>query len=138
VTDAEWDILDELERGELKWGAAVGEVWGGLVRAGYVQPNFGEITELGRRMALVRRADRISAREKRRDAVEGPETAGLIEALVGQIATLSGAVGELLLVVDDHVVVPDRNCSCHLEPPCGDCETWSYARETLEKTRRLV
>lgn len=33
--------------------------------------------------------------------------------------------------------LPDKNCSCHISPPCHDCVTHSYARE-LEQRTRLV
>ncbi len=49
LCDTEWEILNELDRGTLKWGAAVGACWKNLVRHGYVFPNFGGITESGRK-----------------------------------------------------------------------------------------
>lgn len=30
--------------------------------------------------------------------------------------------------------VPDKNCSCHLAPPCNDCVTHSWARELQERS----
>ncbi len=48
MTKTAWEILEELEQGSLTWGAAVGAVWPELVRRGYVEPNFGDITEAGR------------------------------------------------------------------------------------------
>lgn len=27
---------------------------------------------------------------------------------------------------------PDRNCSCHISPPCNDCVEWSGLREAVE------
>lgn len=48
ISKTEWEILDELDRGVLKWGAAVGAVWKNLARHGYVKRGFGPITEQGR------------------------------------------------------------------------------------------
>lgn len=28
-------------------------------------------------------------------------------------------------------LVPKANCSCHINPPCGDCVEYSEARESL-------
>ena len=30
---------------------------------------------------------------------------------------------------------PDRNCSCHLHPPCSDCVDWGEIREAKENWR---
>lgn len=49
LTPADWDILTELCHGTLTRGAAVGVCWPLLAREKLVQPNFGDITELGRR-----------------------------------------------------------------------------------------
>ena len=48
MTPTHWNILRELDAGTLTWGAAVGACWPDLVRAGYVEPNFGKITDAGR------------------------------------------------------------------------------------------
>jgi len=29
--------------------------------------------------------------------------------------------------------VPDKNCSCHIAPPCSDCVEHGYARETMKQ-----
>ncbi len=31
--------------------------------------------------------------------------------------------------------IPERNCSCHLSPPCNDCVDHGYARELLDTIR---
>lgn len=33
---------------------------------------------------------------------------------------------------------PDRNCSCHLSPPCGDCVAFSGVRESIELAEAAV
>jgi len=48
------------------------------------------------------------------------------------------ALGQLLMAFDEHVALPDRNCSCHLAPPCGDCETYSFAREAHAEAKALI
>jgi hypothetical protein len=57
ITPTGLRILRELDAGTLKWGAAVGACWPSLVRAGYVEPNFGKITELGREAARAAAAE---------------------------------------------------------------------------------
>ena len=44
-----------------------------------------------------------------------------------RITELEGLLREAHEVID----VPDRNCSCHLSPPCEDCVEWSGFREWL-------
>ena len=34
--------------------------------------------------------------------------------------------------------VPDRNCSCHLSPPCGDCVNYGGAREVIEQLELAI
>ncbi len=63
MSPTEWDILDELERDVLKWGAAVGASWKNMVRHGYVEPNFGDITPKGREAAIEKRRLRAPQRE---------------------------------------------------------------------------
>jgi hypothetical protein len=48
MTETEWEILDQLDRGCLRWSPAVGDCWKNLVGYQYVKPNFGNITEHGR------------------------------------------------------------------------------------------
>jgi hypothetical protein len=55
MTPTHWKILQELDAGTLQWGASVGAVWPDLHRLGYVEANFGGITEKGR-MAVKRGA----------------------------------------------------------------------------------
>ncbi len=48
MTETEWELLDQLDRGTLRWSPLVGDCWRDLVNLGYVKPNFGPITESGR------------------------------------------------------------------------------------------
>lgn len=34
--------------------------------------------------------------------------------------------------------IPEENCTCHLRPPCGDCEEYSYLRELVENARAAI
>lgn len=51
---------------------------------------------------------------------------------------LKAALNDLLMAFDEHVALPDANCSCHLSPPCGDCETYSFAREAVAQARAMT
>jgi len=33
---------------------------------------------------------------------------------------------------------PDRNCSCHISPPCNDCITFGGLRELFESARETL
>lgn len=45
------------------------------------------------------------------------------------------AIEGLLDVIEDP---PERNCSCHLNPPCNDCVEYSGIREALEFAREAI
>ena len=38
----------------------------------------------------------------------------------------------------DEIHVPDRNCSCHISPPCNDCVNHSSARAALEDAHDAI
>lgn len=48
---------------------------------------------------------------------------------------LIDATEELLEFVDEP---PEKNCSCHINPPCSDCVNYSGLREALEKVRKYL
>jgi hypothetical protein len=33
---------------------------------------------------------------------------------------------------------PERNCSCHISPPCSDCVEWDGLREWFERANALL
>lgn len=41
-------------------------------------------------------------------------------------------------LIDNYPYVPERNCSCHLSPPCNDCVDWSGSRESIRRARELI
>ena len=45
---------------------------------------------------------------------------------------------ELLQGWSGEVDIPDRNCSCHISPPCGDCVTYGGLRDLDEQTTRFL
>lgn len=46
-----------------------------------------------------------------------------------QKSSLCGLMEDLL---ENMVQPPERNCSCHISPPCGDCVDWGGLREVIE------
>lgn len=60
MTETDWSVLERLENGTLTWGAHVGVCWPFLARRGYVQPNFGSITDEGRAALRERAAKEAS------------------------------------------------------------------------------
>lgn len=44
----------------------------------------------------------------------------------------------LLKEVERVIVIPDKNCSCHRNPPCGDCENYGGLRSYQEELELLL
>lgn len=44
---------------------------------------------------------------------------------------------ELIEELTDYALinVPDKNCSCHIAPPCSDCINFSHQRELEERSK---
>ena len=57
-----------------------------------------------------------------------------IDALKARLALAE----ELLQGWSGEVDIPDRNCSCHISPPCGDCVTYGGLRDLDEQTTRFL
>jgi hypothetical protein len=60
---------------------------------------------------------------------------GKNEALKSRVKELEVALIDLM---DETDTPPDRNCSCHLSPPCADCVDWSGLRGALSNARRKI
>ena len=92
MSPTEWDILDELDRGVLKWGAAVAATWKNLTAHVYVERNFGDITVKGR--ATIREKRRIDTLlAKLRGGSMDSEVA---EGLPSVVATMAEAADEIV------------------------------------------
>jgi len=63
---------------------------------------------------------------------------GAIERFGKRVSALRSGLEGMVQAFEEHVAVPDRNCSCHLNPPCGDCVTWGFAREAVETAEKLL
>lgn len=48
---------------------------------------------------------------------------------------LRGALEQLLETME---LPPDRNCSCHLSPPCNDCVEYSGIRNAIEWAEKVL
>lgn len=48
---------------------------------------------------------------------------------------LTGMIKQLLEFIDEP---PERNCSCHITPPCSDCVEHSHLREVLTSADALL
>lgn len=48
------------------------------------------------------------------------------------------AVVEAAEDVLDNDDTPEPNCSCHLHPPCGDCEQYAGKREIMGTLRKAL
>jgi hypothetical protein len=58
-----------------------------------------------------------------------------MDALLTQVSVLRSVLEGLVEVVPEP---PERNCSCHVAPPCGDCVMWGGLREALENARTIL
>jgi hypothetical protein len=50
-------------------------------------------------------------------------------------------MSELLAIckeIPEHLDAPERNCSCHISPPCEDCIQYEGIREFLERAKSAV
>ena len=54
--------------------------------------------------------------------------------LKAENSRLKGAMVDLL---DYSEEPPAKNCSCHINPPCGDCVAWSMLRDARDAARAL-
>lgn len=53
-------------------------------------------------------------------------------------ARIRYALEAMIEAFDEHTDIPDRNCSCHISPPCGDCEAYSFARDAHEEAKAAL
>lgn len=55
--------------------------------------------------------------------------------LIAAAPDLLGALEDMLEMSDEP---PERNCSCHLCPPCSDCVDYSGIRDAIKKARTAI
>ena len=60
------------------------------------------------------------------------------DALRAELAEAGSQLEAMIDAFEEYVALPDKNCSCHIAPPCGDCETYSFARETVSEARAFL
>ena len=74
------------------------------------------------------------------DEFEKQVNADIEDLLVAGVEKLARA--EKLRIIMDalllEIVVPERNCSCHLSPPCNDCLENGALRELVEEARAAI
>lgn len=59
-------------------------------------------------------------------------------AILALIAERDAALGGLGLFMDAVDRPPERNCSCHISPPCNDCVENSGLREAFEYAEEII
>lgn len=52
-----------------------------------------------------------------------------------QALAVRRALEDLLEVAD---LAPEKNCSCHLSPPCNDCIEWNGLRDAIANARAVI
>ena len=63
---------------------------------------------------------------------------GKSERLGERIKPLEIALGELFEAFDEHVVLPEGGCSCHVSPPCNYCTDYGFAFHARESARAAL
>ena len=71
----------------------------------------------------------VQAIEQERDAIKAK-----LEHADTRIRRLETCVEDFLELTE----VPDANCSCHLNPPCGDCVEYSGIRDVRKRANVLL
>jgi uncharacterized coiled-coil protein SlyX len=101
-----------------------------LIRLGWTPHNEeGENAELEQKLATAEKQISIELI----DAYQAQQET--IESLNLRVARLVDALNELTEMVEEP---PDRNCSCHISPPCSDCVEYSGLREALQQSRSAL
>ena len=85
------------------------------------------------RLAVSEMAGVVGGWKARAEAAEAER-----DALRAELAEAKMHVAEMITAFEEHVALPDKNCSCHISPPCGDCTENDYARETLSEARAFL
>lgn len=49
-----------------------------------------------------------------------------------------GWVLELLAEANEYIDAPERNCSCHISPPCSDCIDYAHVRDIKERITAIL
>ena len=63
---------------------------------------------------------------------------GTLALALFQNTRLKGLLADMCDAFEEHVALPDANCSCHINPPCGDCTGYSFARDVLAAARAAL
>lgn len=96
---------------------------------------------------------RVSELEARLEHIEGAAVSRVLVDIDGEKYPVDGAVAthiaelndnqtalkttlEMFLEVTD--VPPDKHCTCHISPPCGDCVDNGYLRDAFELARAAI
>ena len=61
-----------------------------------------------------------------------------LRAEVEKLREAKGLLGELLDAFDEHIALPDANCSCPIYFPCGVCVKYSLARDVANRVRAAL
>lgn len=72
--------------------------------------------------------------EAERLRVDNVELLAKIEMLMNEASILRDLIKEL----SDEINPPERNCSCHIFPPCSDCVDHEHARELKKRAESYI
>jgi predicted nuclease with TOPRIM domain len=72
--------------------------------------------------------------ENKRLKAERAELLAKIEMLMNEASILRDLIKEM----NDEINPPERNCSCHISPPCSDCVDHEHARELKARAESYI
>ena len=126
---ANTDLAEQLEKSE----AAINRMMGSATAA---RKDFDET--FTRMQAAEQRAKEAEQRIERYASASVLNDAGWKaerDAALARIEKLEAAFVDLLENVEEP---PDRNCSCHISPPCNDCVDYGGLRGALKEARAAL
>ncbi len=72
------------------------------------------------------------------EASDDSELLSSANKALAEILRLNNAMRSALETLLDFQSVPNKNCSCHISPPCHDCTEFSALREAIEEAKIAV
>ena len=93
-----------------------------------------ELNLIAERDAAILRAEQAEARaaELKSSNEEARKFLRQRDKLNADLARARSLLADMIDAFEEHVCLPEKNCSCHIAPPCGDCEQYSFAREAID------
>lgn len=63
---------------------------------------------------------------------------GRLRTFLREVPTAMTRMADLMEDLMDNIDIPERNCSCHLSPPCSDCVDFGCLRHTVAACKAAI